>query len=303
MPFVYLAGIRDIDCKYGGFYYQSVNNLNNVSYFRNPAVQGIELCLSIDMQHSFPRHSHEDFYAVGLMNRGGNSWNGSFDEGSFVKPGDIAVINPGQVHSGIPRPGECYTYTMMYISNDAMQKFSRLYQETADVLPEFESVIISDSELSAGFGNLVRVVRSSVDSLEAETAGLEFISRLIKGYTASSGGPVPSSGNVPALRRAADLLSSELDRKIGLEEAAAEAGLSSYHFLRTFKQHYGVSPHTYRIQKRLSAAGRLIRSGMSFSEVALAAGFSDQSHLTNTFRTYTGATPRQYQNSDSNFLQ
>ncbi len=285
------------------FYYQSVNNLNNVSYFRNPAVNGIELCLSIDMQHSFPKHSHDDFYAVGLMNRGGNSWNGRFDESSFVKPGDIAVINPGQVHSGIPRPGECYTYTMMYISNEAMRNFSCLYGDLPVDLPEFESVIISDSELSAGFSSLVNVVRYSVDSLAAETAGLEFIGRLIKGYTASPGAAESLAGNVPALRRAAELLSSELDRKIGLEEAAAEAGLSSYHFLRTFKQHYGISPHAYRVQKRLVAAGRLIRSGMPFSEVALASGFSDQSHLTNTFRTYTGATPRQYLHSDSNFLQ
>jgi ATP-binding cassette, subfamily B, bacterial IrtB/YbtQ len=51
--------------------------------------------------------------------------------------------------------------------------------------------------------------------------------------------------------RAAAFLSADLEKRISLEDAAAEAGLSKYHFLRSFKKQTGVSPHVYRTQRRV----------------------------------------------------
>ena len=96
------------------------------------------------------------------------------------------------------------------------------------------------------------------------------------------------------LKQAADCLSADLDRKITLEDAAEAAGLSKYHLLRSFKSFYGLSPHLFRTQKRIDAARTLIQKGFSLSDVAAETGFTDQSHLTNQFKRYTGATPGQY---------
>lgn len=97
-----------------------------------------------------------------------------------------------------------------------------------------------------------------------------------------------------AIRLAKELLSSDWGRKISLEEVARSVGLSRYHFLRVFKKAIGLSPRGFRTQQRIEAAKVMIRHGEPFSQVALAAGFSDQSHFTNKFRQLTGATPRQY---------
>ena len=73
------------------------------------------------------------------------------------------------------------------------------------------------------------------------------------------------------------------------------ANLSIYHFAREFKRSTGVTPHNYLLRKRVERAkDMLARTDYSLTEVALAAGFSDQSHLSRHFRQMVGSTPRNF---------
>ena len=96
------------------------------------------------------------------------------------------------------------------------------------------------------------------------------------------------------MRQAKEFLSENLDAKLSLAEVAAAVGLSRYHFLRVFKQETGLPPHAFRTQRRIDSAQRLLKRGLPFSQVALSTGFTDQSHFTNKFRQFIGATPKQY---------
>ncbi len=78
---------------------------------------------------------------------------------------------------------------------------------------------------------------------------------------------------------AADFLSEQLEKKITLCELSKLTGFSSYHFLRIFKKNTGVSPHTFRTQKRIEKSKELILQGLPLIEVALSTGFTDQSHI------------------------
>ena len=70
------------------------------------------------------------------------------------------------------------------------------------------------------------------------------------------------------------------------------AGLSVHHFARAFKQTIGVPPHSYILQKRIEHAQHMLRNTeLPLSEIALSAGFSDQSHLARHFRRMTGMSP------------
>jgi AraC-like DNA-binding protein len=100
-------------------------------------------------------------------------------------------------------------------------------------------------------------------------------------------------GLAPVLKsRICEYIESHLDEKISLDGLASMAGLSAYHFARAFRQSTGMPPHGYLLQRRLERVKEMIRdSKLPLSEIALATGFSDQSHLARHFRRFTGMSP------------
>jgi AraC-like DNA-binding protein len=110
--------------------------------------------------------------------------------------------------------------------------------------------------------------------------------------------PAPQArGGLPpgAMRRVREYVDAHLGESMDLAELAAIAGLSVFHFARQFKQSAGVTPHHYLVRRRVERAQDLLaRTDLSLSEIALAVGFSDQSHLARHFRQMLGTTPREF---------
>jgi AraC-like DNA-binding protein len=98
-----------------------------------------------------------------------------------------------------------------------------------------------------------------------------------------------------AMRRVREFVDTHLGESIDLPMLAAVAGLSLHHFARQFKQSAGVTPHHFLTQKRLQRAQEMLtQTNLPLSEIAYAAGFSDQSHLARHFRHMLGTTPREF---------
>jgi len=82
---------------------------------------------------------------------------------------------------------------------------------------------------------------------------------------------------------------------VNLESAAAEAGLSSFHFLRLFAKVLGVTPHQYLLRSRLRHAARMLADdARSVTDVAYDAGFADLSNFVRTFHRAAGVSPRSF---------
>jgi AraC-like DNA-binding protein len=64
--------------------------------------------------------------------------------------------------------------------------------------------------------------------------------------------------------------------------------------VRAFSAAYGIAPHQYLTARRVDRARRLLLDGLPVGEVAVAAGFYDQAHLTRHFRRLVGVTPGRY---------
>ena len=95
-----------------------------------------------------------------------------------------------------------------------------------------------------------------------------------------------------ALRRVQLFVEANLSRPVHLQDLAARAGLSPYHFARAFKTSAGTTPRTFVEDRRIEHAKRLLRETMQpVAEVAVASGFGTQSRLTTVFRRRTGFTP------------
>jgi AraC-like DNA-binding protein len=109
--------------------------------------------------------------------------------------------------------------------------------------------------------------------------------------------PPHARGGLPpgAMRRVHEYVEAHVSENIELSMLATIADLSLYHFAREFKRSAGVTPHSYLVHKRVERAkDMLARTDYSLTEIALAAGFSDQSHLARHFRQIVGSTPREF---------
>ena len=82
---------------------------------------------------------------------------------------------------------------------------------------------------------------------------------------------------------------------IGLEAAAAEVGLSPFHFLRLFAKVLGVTPHQYLVRTRLRRAARLLAEDQrSVTDIAYDVGFTDLSNFVRSFHRAAGVSPRSF---------
>ncbi len=142
-------------------------------------------------------------------------------------------------------------------------------------------------ELSAGPGS----------SLVADGLGRAIAVLLLRQFQSLP--PVKSEPAAPpaAVLRAVTLMRRRLADPLSLDEIAAAAGLSPFHFSRQFKAATGHPPHEYLVRLRVDRAQELLRQhGRSWNMAAVAreVGFSDQSHLARHFKRVVGITPREF---------
>ena len=94
------------------------------------------------------------------------------------------------------------------------------------------------------------------------------------------------------VRRATEILGASLDGGVSLQEVARECRLSVSHFAHAFRVTTGMAPYKWLQARRIEVAKERLRdSRLALSDVALACGFADQSHLTRLFTRMVGLSP------------
>jgi AraC family transcriptional regulator len=100
------------------------------------------------------------------------------------------------------------------------------------------------------------------------------------------------------LRQARDLLHARFSEHLTLAEVAATVGVHPVHLAQTFHKSYQCTVGDYVRQLRIEyACHELGASETPIVQIALAAGFCDQSHFTRTFKRCIGVAPSQYRQS------
>jgi AraC family transcriptional regulator len=91
---------------------------------------------------------------------------------------------------------------------------------------------------------------------------------------------------------------AHMDRELPLEELAAAAYLSPFHFARLFKKLTGASPHAYLASLRIERAKSLLAAtDLSITEITQRVGHATSSHFAKAFRQATGLTPRAFRSA------
>jgi AraC family transcriptional regulator len=127
--------------------------------------------------------------------------------------------------------------------------------------------------------------------LAAEGLALELVAA-----TAREGVLDARVGRAPRwLRAAEELLRERVGEAVGLSELADAVGVNAAHLARVFRARYGVSVGEYGRRLRLDwAAAEIARDERPIAEIAVEAGFADQSHFTRLFRRHVGTTPARF---------
>jgi AraC family transcriptional regulator len=130
--------------------------------------------------------------------------------------------------------------------------------------------------------------------LLARAAGCEILAELCRlGGTQLS----PTKGGLApwAKRRCLELLHGRLSEDISLDELAAEAQLSPYHFARMFKESVGVPPRVYLTRLRIEKACELLEmTDLPITEIAFEVGYSSNQVLARVFTKYQNMSPSDY---------
>jgi AraC family transcriptional regulator len=226
-------------------------------------------------------------------------WRGSRGlQSEAVSTGTMAICEYNQSRTFQMRSDA--KFAVVLLRNEVLEEVGR---ETRYIRPELQAhEVVQDLTLR----RLVEVLLN--EKHEGFLSGSLFLDGLatalaiylLRRYSVAS----PTEGNfaggmAPAtLRRCVEFMEAHLEGDLRLTDLAREAGVSTSHFLRSFRQSTGKTPYQFLLHQRVERAKFLMHDHrVPLTEVALASGFADQHHLARVFRRIMGVPPSSYRRS------
>lgn len=99
------------------------------------------------------------------------------------------------------------------------------------------------------------------------------------------------------LHKAIHYLEQHIDEPLNMDHLQKLACMSRSKFFHQFKLNIGCSPQEFQIQKRMEAAAKRLKQGMSVTQACLDSGFKNMSHFSRRFQQYFGLSPTQFKRS------
>lgn len=236
---------------------------------------------------AFERHAHDTYefhYVVG--------GSGSFElRGQWqpIRAGDFFYTRPQSEHRAVvPSDGD---YLLQYVAFLALDPVldAELASDLAARLPEGAPHRAGD-RLHGFFAQLGRLSEAG-DPCQSRAAAFKFAALL---YELMAGSPTSHHGH-PAIERALEFMRSRLGEAFTLDDLAAQLALEKSYFIRLFKKHVGVSPMSYAMNLKMSAAADLLCSTSEpLAVVAGQVGFADEYHFAKRFKQWSGVAPGTY---------
>lgn len=252
--------------------------------FRRPAHRpGVELYRAHIVRHAFDPHTHEAF-GLGAIEEGVERFR--YRGAEHLAPADsLVLMNPDELHTGRAETDGGWRYRMIYIEPRLVERLS------GERGWWFGQAVGHDAARAKRVSALLARLWHCEDPLAFDS----LLATLIGEFRvhARTARPAPAEG---ALRfaPAIEYMRAHLDRPLRLEELAAVAGLSPFHFLRRFQATHHATPQQMLMALRLFDAKERLARGEAPATVAAAVGLTDQSHLTRAFARRYGVTPARY---------
>lgn len=202
------------------------------------------------------------------------------------EPGTLCVFPEG--HSSSWEITETFKFLHFYVANDILRSaYAQTHDHDARRLDLAERTFAAPGALEQP---LRKMAQAALDGevLAADIGFSEMVAALVDR-------PIRLTGGLPrkVLREVNEWIDEHIDTDIRLSDLANIAELSEFHFHRMFQQTCGMTPHNWVTQFRIMRAKQLLKQE-PMTQVALACGFSSQSHFIRRFKEQIGVTPGQY---------
>ncbi|MEL6407713.1 MAG: AraC family transcriptional regulator [Chloroflexota bacterium] len=241
------------------------------------------------IKHAFKPHAH-DYFVLGIIEQGLQSYTHNRDQ-HYTSPGEIIIINPGEVHTGESAVAHGFSYRALYPSAQWMASLTSIFATRTNTLPYFGNTLIVDNAMYRQIRTIHRLSEMPSSAMAVETMLLYFFVSFVKRYAKGDFVLPMYQTAQQAIRIVCDYINTYYARPITLDDLSAHVHISPFHLARLFTQEMGITPHKYLESVRIKRAEALICAGMPLADVALAVGFSSQSHLNRSFKHFLGITP------------
>jgi AraC family transcriptional regulator len=208
-------------------------------------------------------------------------------------PGDVDVIPaglPSTWEDGAPSTFMDVNLNPSFVQSTAVAM--GLNPDRASIEPQLS---VHDAQISHIFWALKAELEMSqpLGRLYADSLGVALAAHLLRRYAPVAPRRIASGLPKRRLQRVMDYIHDHLAQDLSLAELAEIASMSPSHFKVLFKQSIGLPVHQYVVRSRVEYASTLIGRGkLPLSDVALQAGFANQSHMARWMKRVTGRTPR-----------
>jgi AraC-like DNA-binding protein len=239
------------------------------------------LTLAFDGYH-FPRHAHEH-WSIAVIDGGGGSFRCS-GAGHRFGSGSVTVLHPAEAHDGAAGPAG-----IRYRSLAVPEAVIKDVLGTAET-PSFVDRVLQDDTAHTLLG---RAHCALAGNHPDPWVLVDALDHLFGAY-ASGGRGRASDGHASVMEAVGRYVDKRLNSPITLAALAAHLDLSPAVLLRRFRAEAGMAPYEYVVSRRVDVAQGLLARGVPIADVAVRAGFADQSHLTRHFKRVVGITPGNY---------
>jgi AraC-like DNA-binding protein len=256
-------------------------------------------------RRDFSYHYH-DFHKILILVSGDVTYcveGRSYD----LLPGDIVLVNAGEVHRPIIKSGNIYERIIIYVSPD----FLSHYQEKDNDLTlclrqaaaEQSHVLRFHPSAASRLDTAIHAMDNSLSDtdyafgLYQKLLFLEFMLQLNRAAIQNRIEFIPNSAADTKISAVLDYLEEHLTEDISIDDLSSRFYLSRYYLMHSFKEQTGYTIGGYLTTKRLLLARRLILEGTPITEVCYACGFKNYSTFSRAYKKSFGESPKEFRQS------
>jgi AraC-like DNA-binding protein len=259
------------------------------AYFRPQELPGVEALHATFVDHAYRPHSHPT-WTIAVVEAGAARFSVETTR-QRAAAGELFVLEPDAVHTGMAAVPEGWTYKVLYLEPGLVGEWAQSDGRTPRAA---RWVVFRDRLLRARLQAAHAAFAGGEAGLAVEVPVVEAVTALRPHLRPLPEERLRHRAEHAAVRRAVALLRERWNERVSLAELSAGAGLSPFELARRFREQTGLPPHAFQLDLRIARARALLAAGHPPAAVAAVCGFADQPHLTRAFKRAVGVTPARY---------